>query len=81
MNTYIAGSLAGMTACAFIVFTAELPPVPAVDLALAGGWPGAAPDMARHAKEPWLLRAMSRAAAAGTLTTLPRDEPAPPQSL
>ena len=67
MKTYLAACLAAMTASIFIAATAA--------------WPVRATPMARRAHRGWLLRAMSEAAPAGTLTSVPNAESDDPQSL
>ena len=81
MRPYIVASLAATLACLYIVLNAEPRHAPAVELAAAGAWPAAAVRMAHRPHGAWLLRAMTDAAAAATLTTLPENEPADPEAL
>ena len=78
MKLYLATSLIGISAMAFIA--AQQPPddVPAAALAIAGASPTA---MARQAEAPWLFRTMPAACDVETLTTLPSGGLAQARSL
>ena len=81
MKTYLAACLAAMTASIFIALGAGPASGSAVELAATAAWPVRATPMARRAHRGWLLRAMSEAAPAGTLTSVPNAESDDPQSL
>lgn len=81
MKNYIAASAAAALACLYIVVNAEPRQAPAVELAASGAWPAAAVRVARRSQGAWLLRAMTDAAAAATLSSLPSSEPADPLAL
>ena len=81
MKPYLVASVCAALACIYIVLNAEPRHAPAVELAAAGAWPAAAVRMAHRPHGAWLLRAMTDAAAAATLTTLPENEPADPEAL
>lgn len=76
MKTYVVASLAGAIAFAVIVLGAGPDSAATPALACAGGWPGPATPMARQGPHAWLLRAMQGPEGAGTLASLPGDEPA-----
>jgi hypothetical protein len=81
MKSYFAACLAAATASAFITLGAGPASGSAVELAATAAWPVRSTPMARRAPRGWLLRAMSRPASAGTLTSVPNAEPNDPRSL
>ena len=81
MKSYLAACLAAMTASVFIALGAGPASGSAVELAATAAWPVRTTPMARRTHRGWLLRAMSDAASAATLTSVPNAESDDPQSL
>jgi hypothetical protein len=81
MKSYFAACLAAATASAFITLGAGPASGSAVELAATAAWPVRSTPMAHRAERGWLLRAMSRPASAGTLTSVPNADSNHPRSL
>ena len=81
MKSYFAACLAAATASAFITLGAGPASGSAVELAATAAWPVRPTSMAHRAQRGWLLRAMSRPASAGTLTSVPNADSNDPRAL